>query len=67
MFTIIPFAGIADPDIYLDWEFSVEKKFNSHLVPTGYRVRLATIEFTSFALFWWSDLWTASNNTNAIP
>jgi hypothetical protein len=39
----------------------------SHLVPTEHRVRLATSEFTSFALFWWNDLCTASNNANAIP
>jgi hypothetical protein len=37
------------------------------LVPAKNRVRLATGEFTSFALFWWNDLCTAPNNANAIP
>jgi len=55
-FTMIPFAGTADPEAYLDWELAVEQKFNSHLVPAEHRVRLATSEFTSFALFWWNDL-----------
>ena len=48
---MIPFAGTADPEAYLDWELTVEEKFNSHLVPAEHRVRLATSEFTSFALF----------------
>ena len=67
-FTMLPFAGTADPEAYLDWELAVEQKFNSHLVSEEHRVRLATSEFTSFALFWWNDLCTANNNNaNAIP
>jgi hypothetical protein len=57
-FTMIPFAGNADPDAYLDWELAVEQKFNSHLVPAKHRVRLATSEFTGFAIFWRNDLCT---------
>ena len=64
-FTIPPFAGSADPEAYLDWELTVEQKFNSHLVPAENRVRLATSEFTGFALFWWNDL--CNNNAAAIP
>jgi len=63
-FTMIPFAGNADPEAYLDWELAVEQKFNSHLVPAEHRVRLATSEFTGFALFWWNDLCTTANNAN---
>jgi hypothetical protein len=66
-FTMIPFARTADPEVYLDWELTVEIFFNSHLVLAEHRVRLATSEFTSFAPFWWNDLCTAPNNTNAIP
>ena len=29
-FTMIPFAGTTDPEAYLDWELTVEQKFNSH-------------------------------------
>ena len=66
-FTIISFTGNADPEVYLDWELAVEQKFNSHLVPAEHRVRLATSEFTGFALFWWNDLCTTANNANPIP
>ena len=65
-FSMIPFAGSADPEEYLNWELAVEQKFNSHLVPAEHRVRLATSEFTSFALFWWNDLCTAGNAA-AVP
>ena len=50
-FTMLPFAGNADLEAYLDWELAVEQKFNSHLVSAKHRVRLATSEFTGFALF----------------
>ena len=65
-FTMIPFAGTVDPEACLDWELAVEQKFNSHLVPAEHRVRLATSEFTSFALFWWNDLCNA-DNAAAVP
>jgi hypothetical protein len=65
-FTMIPFAGISDPEAYLDCELFVEQKFNSHLVPAEHRVRLATSKFTSFGLFLWNDLCTTPNNANAI-
>ena len=61
-FKIPPFSGSADPEAYLDWEMAIDKKFSSHQVPEEYRVRLATSEFTSFALFWWNDI---CNNVNA--
>ena len=61
-FKIPPFSGSTDPEAYLDWEMAVDQKFSSHQVPEEYRVRLATSEFTSFALFWWNDI---CNNVNA--
>jgi hypothetical protein len=64
-FKMLPFSGSADPEAYLDWEMTVDQKFSSHQVPEEHRVRLATSEFTSFALFWWNDI---CNNANAqIP
>ena len=50
-FKIPPFSGSVDLEAYLDWEIVVDQKFSSHQVPEEYRVRLATNEFTSFALF----------------
>jgi len=55
-FKILPFVGYVDPKAYLDWELVVEQKFNSHLVLEEHRVRLATSEFTGFALFWWNSI-----------
>jgi len=53
-FTIIPFAGNADPKAYLDWKLAIEQKFNSHLL-------LLSIEFTSEL-----DLCN-DNNANVLP
>ena len=44
-FTIPSFSGAYDAEAYLDWEMTVEQKFNSHLVPEQHRVRQATSEF----------------------
>ena len=65
-FTMIPFAGTADPEAYLDQELAIEQRCNSYSVPAEHRVRLATSEFTSFALFWWNDLCNAGNAA-AVP
>jgi hypothetical protein len=53
----IPFLSRAyDADAYLDWEMTVEQKFNSDLVPEIHRVRQATSEFKDFAIIWWNEL-----------
>jgi len=65
-FSLPPFAGNVNPEAYLDWELAVQQKFDSHNVPAEHRVRLATSEFTNFALFWWSDLCNA-NNAVVVP
>ena len=57
-FIIPSFASLYDADIYLDWEMTVEQKFNSHLVPEQHRVRQATSEFKDFAIIWWNELST---------
>ena len=43
-FTIPSFEGTYDAERYLDWEMTVEQKFNAHLVPEVHRVRQATSE-----------------------
>ena len=55
-FTIPSFAGVYDAEIYLDWEMTVEQKFNAHLVPEVHRVRQATSEFKDFAIIWWNQV-----------
>ena len=66
-FKIPHFSSSADPEAYLDWEMAVDQKFSSHQVPEEYRVRLATSEFTSFALFWWNDICNNANAYAQIP
>jgi hypothetical protein len=55
-FKIPSFDGSYDADAYLDWEMTVEQKFNSHMVPDIHRVRQATSEFTNYAIIWWNGL-----------
>lgn len=62
-FTIPSFSGAYDAEAYLDWEMTVEQKFNSHLVPEQHRVRQATSEFKDFAIIWWNEL----GNTRLQP
>jgi hypothetical protein len=62
-FSIPPFMGSYDAKAYLDWEMTVEQKFNSRLVPEQHRVRQATSEFRDFAIIWWNEL----VNTHAAP
>jgi hypothetical protein len=62
-FSIPSFMGSYDAEAYLDWEMTVEQKFNSHLVPEQHRVRQATSEFRDFAIIWWNEL----VNTRAAP
>jgi hypothetical protein len=42
-FSIPPFMGFYDAEAYLDWEMTVEQKFNFHLVPEQHRVRQAIL------------------------
>nr|AAX95158.1 retrotransposon protein, putative, Ty3-gypsy sub-class [Oryza sativa Japonica Group]ABA92365.1 retrotransposon protein, putative, Ty3-gypsy subclass [Oryza sativa Japonica Group] len=45
-----------DAEKYLDWEMTVEQKFNAHLIPEQHRVRQASSEFKDFAIMWWTGL-----------
>jgi hypothetical protein len=54
-FSIPSFNGSYDAEAYLDWEMTVEQKFNSHLVPERHRVRQATSEFKGFVIIWWNE------------
>jgi hypothetical protein len=48
-FSIPSFDGKYDPDAYLTWELSVDKKFACHKFSNDKNVRAATSEFTDFA------------------
>jgi hypothetical protein len=62
-FSIPPFMGSYDAEAYLDWEMTIEQKFNFHLFPKQHRVRQATSEFKDFSIIWWNEL----VNTRAAP
>nr|AAN09859.1 putative polyprotein [Oryza sativa Japonica Group] len=55
-FKIPSFWGNYDVEKYLDWEMTVQQKFNAHLVPEQHRVRQASSEFKDFAIMWWAGL-----------
>jgi hypothetical protein len=55
-FMISPFYGLYDAEVYLDWEMTVHKKFNSHPVPKQHRVRQTTSDFNDFAIIQWNEL-----------
>jgi hypothetical protein len=55
-FSIPPFYDFYDVETYLDWEMTVEQKFNYHLVPEQHHVRQATSEFKDFAVIYWNEL-----------
>ena len=58
-FTMPAFNGNYNPDVYLDWELSVEQKFACHDIPENQRVRAATSEFTNFTNFSFGVSWTS--------
>ena len=64
-FTMPAFNGKYNPDVYLDWELSVEQKFACHDIPENQRVRAATSEFTNLTSMWWSEY--CRINANNIP
>ena len=45
-FTIQSFEGAYDAERYLDWEMTVEQKFNTYLVSEVHRVRHVTTDVT---------------------
>ena len=56
MMKIPPFQGRADPETYLEWERKVELVFDCHNYSEQKKVRLASIQFSDYALIWWEQL-----------
>ncbi|EAZ39506.1 hypothetical protein OsJ_23942 [Oryza sativa Japonica Group] len=50
------FSGSGDSEDYLAWEMRCDQIFNSHNYSEDKKVRLASIEFTCYALSWWNQL-----------
>jgi hypothetical protein len=64
-FKIPPFDGKYDPDAYITWEITVDKKFACHEFPKNVWVRAATTEFTEFSYVWWIE--HGKKNPNNMP
>ena len=54
--TIPPFRGKSDPEAYLEWELKIEHVFSCHTYEEAQKVKLATAEFSDYALVWWNKL-----------
>ena len=55
---IPPFHGKNDPDAYLEWEKKIELVFNCQQFTEGRKLRLATTEFSGYAINWWEHIAT---------
>ena len=55
---IPPFQGKNDPDAYLEWEKKIELVFNCHHYSEEKKVKLATTEFSGYAINWWENIAT---------
>ena len=62
--TIPEFSGrCADPEKYLEWEMRVNQIFDGHNYSEEKKVRVASMEFTEYALVWWDN----KNRTHERP
>lgn len=50
------FVGKNDPETYLEWETKIEQIFSCYNYTELQKVRVASIEFTDYALVWWDQL-----------
>src|SRR5437868_15551908 len=50
------FSGLGEPEDYLEWEIRCDQIFDSHNYSEEKKVRVASIEFTGYALTWWNNL-----------
>ena len=50
------FNGDSDPNVYLDWEAKCEQIFDAHEVHDDHKVKLATLDFSDYAMKWWHSV-----------
>ncbi|KAF7835011.1 putative gag-pol polyprotein [Senna tora] len=50
------FKGNTNPDLYLDWEMKFEQIFRMNDRSEEKKVKLASFQFSDFAIVWWEDL-----------
>ncbi|XP_028764585.1 uncharacterized protein LOC114722675, partial [Neltuma alba] len=50
------FKGNINPDAYLDWEMKFEQIFRMNDWPEEKKVKIASYQFSDYAIVWWEDL-----------
>ena len=50
------FQGKSDPEVQSEWETKMEMMFDCHNYSKIKKVKLAAIEFTTYAIVWWDQL-----------
>jgi len=50
------FNGSSDPNVYLDWEAKCEQIFEIHEIQDEHKLKLATLEFSDYAMKWWHGI-----------
>jgi hypothetical protein len=55
--------GRSNPEKYLEWEMRVNQFFYGHNFSEEKKVRVASMEFTEYALVWWDN----KNRTGERP
>jgi hypothetical protein len=61
--TIPEYSGRSDPEKYLEWEIRVNQIFDGHNYSEEKKLRVASMEFTEYALVWWDN----KNRTGERP
>ena len=52
------FQGRSDPEAYSEWEVRIEMVFDCYDYSEEQKVKIATVEFTDYALVWWDQVRT---------
>ena len=64
---IPPFQGKSDPEAYFEWEKNMEWVFDCHNYLELKKVKLATIEFSNYAIVWWDQLVVIKRRNKEYP
>ncbi|XP_071902760.1 uncharacterized protein [Coffea arabica] len=59
------FQGTSDPAVYLEWEQRIEMVFECQYYTEEQKVKLATFEFTDYAMVWWDQERTSRRRCRA--
>ncbi|XP_071917024.1 uncharacterized protein [Coffea arabica] len=61
------FQGKSSPEAYLEWEQRIEMVFECQDYTDEQKVKLATLEFTDYAIVWWEQERTSTHRNRERP